>query len=75
MARPSTAAPTAEQEPERERSAEQARNLMAAIENGTRQGPRAMPGEPPTEHFNTSTTTFRYCSATPETASPARTPC
>ncbi|WP_433685067.1 nitrate- and nitrite sensing domain-containing protein [Nocardia sp. CA-119907] len=35
--------PATEQQPERERSAEQARDLMSAIENGTRQGRRAVP--------------------------------
>ncbi|WP_433191660.1 sensor histidine kinase [Nocardia sp. CA-107356] len=35
--------PPAEQPPERERSATQARDLMSAIENGTRQGRRAVP--------------------------------
>lgn len=55
--------PATEQSPERERSAEQARDLMSAIEIGTRQGRRAtpdrdagvLPGEPhsvvPTEQL------------------------
>ncbi|MEV6138219.1 ATP-binding protein [Nocardia sp. NPDC051990] len=42
LAQPAPAEPAAEQPPERERSAEQARDLMAAIENGTRQGRRAI---------------------------------
>ncbi|MFI7670485.1 nitrate- and nitrite sensing domain-containing protein [Nocardia sp. NPDC049526] len=43
LAQPTPAEPEAEQPPERERSAEQARDLMSAIENGTRQGRRAVP--------------------------------
>ncbi|MEV0338286.1 nitrate- and nitrite sensing domain-containing protein [Nocardia sp. NPDC050713] len=41
LAQPSTPEPVAE----RERSAEQARDLMSAIENGTRQGRRAQPAD------------------------------
>jgi hypothetical protein len=37
--------PAAESSPERARTAEQARDLMSAIENGTRQGRRAVPDE------------------------------
>lgn len=43
LAQSTPAEPEAEQPPERERSAEQARDLMSAIENGTRQGRRAVP--------------------------------
>ncbi|WP_433761760.1 nitrate- and nitrite sensing domain-containing protein [Nocardia sp. CA-135398] len=43
LAQSTPAEPQAEQPPERERSAEQARDLMSAIENGTRQGRRAAP--------------------------------
>lgn len=42
LANPSSAAPATG---ERERSAEQARDLMSAIENGTRQGRRAQPAD------------------------------
>ncbi|MFX0578096.1 nitrate- and nitrite sensing domain-containing protein [Nocardia nepalensis] len=43
LAQQTPAEPATEQPPERERSAEQARDLMSAIENGTRQGRRAVP--------------------------------
>ncbi|WP_062982398.1 sensor histidine kinase [Nocardia anaemiae] len=43
LAQSTPAEPEVEQPPERERSAEQARDLMSAIENGTRQGRRAVP--------------------------------
>lgn len=49
LAQPTPAAPAAEQSPERSRTAEQARDLMSAIENGTKQGRRAVPDAVPPE--------------------------
>ncbi|WP_329409628.1 nitrate- and nitrite sensing domain-containing protein [Nocardia vinacea] len=43
LTQPTVVEPEAEESQERERSAEQARDLMSAIENGTRQGRRAVP--------------------------------
>ncbi|MGY4103225.1 nitrate- and nitrite sensing domain-containing protein [Nocardia sp. R16R-3T] len=43
LVQPTSAEPEAERPPERERSAEQARDLMSAIEKGTRQGRHAVP--------------------------------
>ncbi|MFE7802079.1 nitrate- and nitrite sensing domain-containing protein [Nocardia sp. NPDC057440] len=47
LAQPAPVEPVADPGTERARSAEQARDLMSAIENGTRQGRRAVPDELP----------------------------
>ncbi|MFQ6330667.1 nitrate- and nitrite sensing domain-containing protein [Nocardia sp. CWNU-33] len=47
LAQPAPVEPVAEPGTERARSAEQARDLMSAIENGTRQGRRAVPDQLP----------------------------
>ncbi|MFQ6395477.1 nitrate- and nitrite sensing domain-containing protein [Nocardia sp. KC 131] len=48
LAQPAPVEPVAEPGTERARTAEQARDLMSAIENGTRQGRKAVPDELPT---------------------------